>query len=786
MSHDKRMVLKRLAEHMRERKTQGENPYVLVLGAGASLSSGCSSTIAVVETILKELGSWSPELEQGSFEEKYLVFSNLLERMSPTERYVTLKPHLEAQSPSKGYRYLTDLVHKGYFRVILSTNFDRLVEQSLEKVSIYPGVERVIVGRDREEFIRDVLKYKNLPVILVKLHGDLFSRIFAFTNTEILEFSSKVSSVIENVLSEDLLIVGHSVHDLDILRCMHTDGGSIWYVNPRKPEGEIFAFMVARGSENNVISGEPGRFDEFFESLWRELSGRTIENFLDLLGMRGEIDNPQSYYLNLPRLYVEPIQLNSEIIPLLEQEHIVFIVGDPHMGKTYTALMLLWRNFLDGFNPIWVTTSQLQQFFASGPGAFERFYQEYLLDKHCIYIEDPFGRTDPLNIHEFVANIHNLVIEAKRRNLRIIVTSRTAQFDSVLKIGVRDYVVYLRRFMQLGGTYSNDDLKEILHRYAELYRPHWMGQPTLEDIAMRQAELLGAPHNIELFVRASIHASSISEIKCFGSTSRDVEVEIAGEFSRLGAKDKAFLFAVIFFAGFDIDESKTKIIFHDVCASGVQMCGTDAWQLSRSRLDRYVGTASGLGSKYLIMRHPSYEEAFIGLVKTDLETRLDVENALQILVSKRELWIRVCVIECILRLGLDSLGEEESVELLRQLLEDESAIVRQGAIAACIRDFKSAGESCRIFILDHVRNCWNERNQARFFCQNFDALEFAVAEKMMQQLTFSQDMWVRFKLVQWCSLPIAGRQYRLAVAKFLSRDAVGEVARIAKDVLSKI
>jgi hypothetical protein len=75
-------------------------------------------------------------------------------------------------------------------------------------------------------------------------------------------------------LNRDLLIVGHGPRDYDVSRAVEREGGSIWYVNHTPPPTEdmVSQAMRARGAQSNIISGEFGLFDNFFEALHDELT----------------------------------------------------------------------------------------------------------------------------------------------------------------------------------------------------------------------------------------------------------------------------------------------------------------------------------------------------------------------------------------------------------------------------------------------------------------------------------------------------------------------------------
>jgi len=252
--------IKRLANLMRQRKAAGEPPYVLVLGAGATLSSGCRAMSAVVQAVV------------GDYDLKR--FFEIMDSLSETERYTRLQAFFEEPYPSPGYRYLAGLVKVGYFDVFLSTNFDFLLENAFTEVGLRAeDVEVLVNGRESEDYILKALERRTPRIKLLKLHGDLKARNMAFTPKEIFEFSQKVERVLAKYLNGDVIIIGHEMRDDDINRCIRKDGGALWYVHPEKPAVDSFIWRAMQVRPSTVISGEPAQFDNFCETLYQELAG---------------------------------------------------------------------------------------------------------------------------------------------------------------------------------------------------------------------------------------------------------------------------------------------------------------------------------------------------------------------------------------------------------------------------------------------------------------------------------------------------------------------------------
>jgi len=269
--------IRRLANLMRARKEAGQSPYILVLGAGASLASGCSSAGAIIEDVVKKYSD--KDITQMDWNAIQREFYALWDSMSDPEKYAVIKPHVEGKEPSIGYQRLAELIKEGYFNIVFSTNYDLLLEDALFGVGMRAGREYTVLvnGRDEEEHIIRALEFPTPRVKIVKLHGDFAARIFPFTPREIFEFDDELEETLSRYLNRDIIICGHSMNDDDINRVISKEGGSIWYVNPKEPPVTSFIGKAMTFKPSTLITGEEGKFDVFFQLLYAELIGAPEE-----------------------------------------------------------------------------------------------------------------------------------------------------------------------------------------------------------------------------------------------------------------------------------------------------------------------------------------------------------------------------------------------------------------------------------------------------------------------------------------------------------------------------
>jgi len=132
--------------------------YALLLGSGISRSAGIPTGWEVVLDLIRKLA----HLQQADCEpdpadwyvrtyNEQPDYARLLDQLAhtPAARQQLLKAYFEPNDderaqglkrPTAAHRAIAELVAAGAIRVIITTNFDRLLEQALETVGITPTV----------------------------------------------------------------------------------------------------------------------------------------------------------------------------------------------------------------------------------------------------------------------------------------------------------------------------------------------------------------------------------------------------------------------------------------------------------------------------------------------------------------------------------------------------------------------------------------------------------------------------------------------------------------------
>lgn len=245
-------TLRDLTRDLADRRRLSEPPPVVLLGAGASAGAGVST----MQSLYRFLGV--PGFEQ---------FVAFIETRTDNERYRLLTEFLQTQDPlevTPGYRALADLCESAYFDVVLTTNFDPLLDDAL----VTAGMRRrdyllLINGVIRPDRLRWLLTSRSPRVKVLKLHGDLFHRFMAWTPVEMEQYLDDVQSAIGPFLNtRDFIVVGNSLRDERIRALVSRAGGEIWFITPGAVPPEIAGLKGLR-----AVAGPELTFEQALPAL---------------------------------------------------------------------------------------------------------------------------------------------------------------------------------------------------------------------------------------------------------------------------------------------------------------------------------------------------------------------------------------------------------------------------------------------------------------------------------------------------------------------------------------
>lgn len=198
---------------------ENKGVYAVLLGSGVSRSAGIQTGWEITLELVKRWGIATGAGEQDDWVAWYVGqtgeqpnYSTLLERLATTqtERRAIIQGFLEPSDeeledglklPTRAHRAIAAMVKAGQVRVIITTNFDRLMENALRDVGVEPTVvssEDTLVGA--EPLI-------HASCYILKIHGDYKDARILNTDVELGEYPPAFNTLLDRIIDEFGLIV---------------------------------------------------------------------------------------------------------------------------------------------------------------------------------------------------------------------------------------------------------------------------------------------------------------------------------------------------------------------------------------------------------------------------------------------------------------------------------------------------------------------------------------------------------------------------------------------------
>jgi hypothetical protein len=260
--------------------------YALLLGSGVSRSAAINTGWEIVRHLIQKAAAASdpddaashalaeadPEAWWTANGGGELGYSSLLAAVAPSSaaRQGLLAEYFVAsdedradglKEPTAGHKAIAQLVKGGWIKVIVTTNFDRLMEQALDAV----GVPFQVIARP--DAVTGATPIAHTTATVVKLHGDWSDLEFRNTIDELDQYPEQWVDLLRQVFNEyGLLISGWSAEwDKALVRVLEaTPRRYPLYWDSRSSKSEV-ARNLLRQHGGHVITAESA--DELFTSM---------------------------------------------------------------------------------------------------------------------------------------------------------------------------------------------------------------------------------------------------------------------------------------------------------------------------------------------------------------------------------------------------------------------------------------------------------------------------------------------------------------------------------------
>jgi hypothetical protein len=179
---------------------ENKGVYALLLGSGLSSAAHIPTGWEITVDLVRRLGLLRVGADQADWIvwyrsqfKKEPEYSDLLNALAPTadERRAILHRYIEAtpedieqnrRVPTKAHRAIAQLVSDSFIRVIITTNFDRLLENGLRDAGVEPTVIK------SEDDLKGAVPLAHSRCYLIKLNGDYLDTRIRNTESELASY----------------------------------------------------------------------------------------------------------------------------------------------------------------------------------------------------------------------------------------------------------------------------------------------------------------------------------------------------------------------------------------------------------------------------------------------------------------------------------------------------------------------------------------------------------------------------------------------------------------------
>jgi len=222
--------------------------YALLLGSGVSRAAQIPTGWEIVLDLIDKLAHMLGEQPDPDPVQWYRVkfgeepdYSKLLDAVAKSreERQQLLATYFEPTAeereeglklPTDAHRAIATLVARGYVRVIVTTNFDRLIERAIEDAGVTPAVIST------PDAVEGALPLVHQRCCVIKVHGDYLDTRIKNTPVELASYDDRVNHLLDRIFDEfGCVVCGWSAQWDDALctaieRCRNRRFTTYWAV----------------------------------------------------------------------------------------------------------------------------------------------------------------------------------------------------------------------------------------------------------------------------------------------------------------------------------------------------------------------------------------------------------------------------------------------------------------------------------------------------------------------------------------------------------------------------
>lgn len=194
--------------------------HAILVGSGLSRSAGIPTGWEITLDLIRRLGALDGLTDVDDWPKWYLEkygkapnYSEILDSLAstPSERRSILQSYIDAASgeetrqPTKAHHSIARMVASGKVKVLITTNFDRLLEAALRTA----GIEPTVIAND--DAVAGATPLVHAQCTVIKVHGDYLDARIKNTDPELAEYSVAMNELLDQVFdTHGLIVVGWS------------------------------------------------------------------------------------------------------------------------------------------------------------------------------------------------------------------------------------------------------------------------------------------------------------------------------------------------------------------------------------------------------------------------------------------------------------------------------------------------------------------------------------------------------------------------------------------------
>lgn len=273
--------------------------FAILLGSGISQAAGIPTGWGIITDLISKIAVSRAQQIQGDailwYRKEYKEgpnYGELLEAVArtPDERRSILESYFEPTEdernegkkiPTPAHREIANLVARGFVKLIITTNFDRLAEIALQEVGITPTVIY------NEDGLKGATPLTHSNCTVLKLHGDYKDVRIKNTEGELTKYSPKMNKLLDRIFDEyGLIVCGWSAKwDIALRNALFRRKNrrySIYWATLNTPTGKAKDLIDFLSAENIITDSADRFFSDISEKVFaiedrNELHPLTVE-----------------------------------------------------------------------------------------------------------------------------------------------------------------------------------------------------------------------------------------------------------------------------------------------------------------------------------------------------------------------------------------------------------------------------------------------------------------------------------------------------------------------------